>query len=226
MNADLTNDSYFAKLNRAYREMSAEERFNGDRDQWLIRLTSKVVGKDLTDFYEAHGIIANETTLAYVSKFPKETKKIQYINDEARRQRIAGTADMEEGTTLSASFADGITTGSYVDSKEVKINLSVDKSNDRILGYEIYRNGEPCGFIERDKANSQTVYTDTVENINNRVVEYKAVAYDYNLNPTNEVQLGTVKIRHEGGVDKKSLIISSNTISLHEESNDILHVRV
>ena len=221
VDADLTNDSYFAKLNRAYREMSAEERFNGDRDQWLIRLTSKVVGKDLTDFYEAHGIIANETTLAYVSKFPKETKKIQYINDEARRQRIAGTADMEEGTTLSASFADGITTGSYVDSKEVKINLSVDKSNDRILGYEIYRNGEPCGFIERDKANSQTVYTDTVENINNRVVEYKAVAYDYNLNPTNEVQLGTVKIRHEGGVDKKSLIISSNTISLHEESNDI-----
>ena len=221
VDADLTNDSYFAKLNRAYREMSAEERFNGDRDQWLIRLTSKVVGKDLTDFYEAHGIIANETTLAYVSKFPKETKKIQYINDEARRQRIAGTADMEKGTTLSASFADGITTGSYVDSKEVKINLSVDKSNDRILGYEIYRNGEPCGFIERDKANSQTVYTDTVENINNRVVEYKAVAYDYNLNPTNEVQLGTVKIRHEGGVDKKSLIISSNTISLHEESNDI-----
>ena len=221
VDADLTNDSYFAKLNRAYREMSEEERVNGDRDQWLIRLTSKVVGKDLTDFYEAHGIIANETTLAYVSKFPKETKKIQYINDEARRQRIAGTADMEEGTTLSASFADGITTGSYVDSKEVKINLSVDKSNDRILGYEIYRNGEPCGFIERDKANSQTVYTDTVENINNRVVEYKAVAYDYNLNPTNEVQLGTVKIRHEGGVDKKSLIISSNTISLHEESNDI-----
>ena len=71
IDADLTNDSYYAKLNRAYREMTAEERANGDRDQWLIRLSSKVVGKDLTDFYEAHGIIANATTLAYVSQFPK-----------------------------------------------------------------------------------------------------------------------------------------------------------
>ena len=102
--ADLSNDSFFAKLNRAYREMTAEEKANGDRDQWLIRMNSKVAGKDLTDFYEAHGIVANETTLQYVSQFPKETKKIQYINDEARRRRMAGTADMEEGTILSAKF--------------------------------------------------------------------------------------------------------------------------
>ena len=80
--------------------MSEEERVNGDRDQWLIRLSSKVVGKNLTAFYEAHGIIANDTTLAYVAQFPEETRKIQYINDEARRQRIAGTADMEAGTTF------------------------------------------------------------------------------------------------------------------------------
>src|SRR5699024_7612515 len=79
--SNLDDDSYFAKLNRAYREMTAEERANGDRDQWLIRMSSKVVGKDLTGFYEAHGIIANATTLEYVSQFPKETKKIQYIND-------------------------------------------------------------------------------------------------------------------------------------------------
>ena len=72
--------------------MTAEEKANGDRDQWLIRLSSKAVGKDLTDFYEAHGIIANATTLAYVSQFEKETRPIQYINDEARRRRLEGTA--------------------------------------------------------------------------------------------------------------------------------------
>ncbi len=59
VDGDLSNDSYFAKLNRAYREMTPEERANGDRDQWLIRMSSKVVGKNLTAFYEAHGIIAN-----------------------------------------------------------------------------------------------------------------------------------------------------------------------
>lgn len=88
--------------------------------------------------------MANETTLQYVSQFPKETKKIQYINDEARRRRMAGTADMEEGTILSAKFGNDsrgneIVNGSYVNDKNVSINLSVDKSNDNILGYEIYR---------------------------------------------------------------------------------------
>ena len=224
--ADLSNDSYYAKLNRAYREMTTEERANGDRDQWLIRMTSKVAGKDLTDFYEAHGIIANQTTLDYVSKFPKETKKIQYINDEARRRRMAGTANMEAGTTLSASFGtdskgNEIIAGSYVNDKKININLSVDKSNDNILGYEIYRNGEPCGFITRDESSDVTVYTDVVDNMNNRVVTYSAIAYDYNLNPTNEVELGTVKVRHEGGVDKSTTILTTNTISINEESNDI-----
>ena len=226
VDGDLSNDSYFAKLNRAYREMTAEERANGDRDQWLIRMSSKVVGKNLVDFYEAHGIIANATTLQYVAQFDKETRKIQYINDEARRRRRAGTADMEAGTKLSASFgADSkgntITDGSYVNDKKVSINLSVDKSNDNILGYEIYRNGQPAGFIEKDKVEAETVYTDVVDNINNRVVTYSAVAYDYNLNPTNTVDLGTIKIRHEGGISKKSTILTTNTVSIDEEHNDI-----
>ena len=224
--ADLSNDSYYAKLNRAYREMTPEERSNGDRDQWLIRMSSKAVGKDLTDFYEAHGIVANATTLQYVAQFPKETRKIQYINDEARRRRMAGTADMAQGTTLSAEFGTDskgnlITDGSYVNDKNVTINLSVDKSDDNILGYEIYRNGKPCGFILRDKDNKETIYTDVVDNINNRVVTYSAIAYDYNLNPTNTVELGTVKVRHDGGIAKSNTILTTNTISIDEAHNDI-----
>lgn len=223
---DISNDSYFARLNRAYREMTAEEKADGDRDQYLIRMTSKVTGRNLSNFYIAHGIIPNATTMQYVSKFEEETRPIQYINDEARRMRIAGIADMLEGTVLNASFANDsnnnqIKDGSYVNSKEVKINLSVNKSKENILGYEIYRNGLPCGFIERDKENDVTVYTDMVENLNNRVVEYKAVAYDYNLNATEAVELGTVKVRHDGGIAKNSIEITSNTISVNEESNDI-----
>lgn len=223
---DTSNDSYFAKLNRAYREMTSEELKNGDRDQYLIRMTSKVAKKNLSRFYAAHGIMPNAETLAYLSKFEEEKRPIQYINDEARRMRIANKADMQEGTVLSASFGNGpdgkkIEKGDYVDSKEIKINLSVNKSEENILGYEIYRNGLPCGFIERDKLNSETVYTDTLDSMNNRVVEYKAVAYDYNLNATNEVELGAVKIRHDGGVAKNSIEITSSTVSVNEGSNDI-----
>lgn len=221
-----SNDSYFAKLNRAYRNMSAEEKADGDRDQYLIRMTSKVAGRNLSSFYMAHGIIPNATTRAYVSQFKEETRPIQYINDEARRMRMSKKADMESDTSLIASFGkdsngNKVTDGSYVNSKEVKIELSVDKSEENILGYEIYRNGIPCGFITRDKDKSVTVYTDTLDSLNNRVIEYKAIAYDYSLNSTNEVELGTVKVRHDGGVVKRSIEISSNTISVHEENNDI-----
>ncbi|HCW53641.1 MAG TPA: hypothetical protein DG753_07890 [Clostridium sp.] len=224
--SNISDDSYFAKLNRAYREMSQEEKANGDRDQYLIRMTSKVVEKDLSDFYIAHGIIPNEKTIEYVSQFEKETRPVQYINDEARRMRLAGKADMEEGTTLSASYGadekgNEVKAGSYVNSKEVKINLSVNKSKDKILGYEIYRNGLPCGFITRDESNSETVFIDTIDSLNNRVVNYKAVAYDYNLKATNEVELGSIKVRHDGGVAKSSSEITSNTVSVNEESNDI-----
>ncbi|MDO5518074.1 MAG: M60 family metallopeptidase, partial [Clostridium sp.] len=223
---NISDDSYFAKLNRAYREMTDEEKANGDRDQYLIRMNSKVAGKDLSSFYMAHGIMPNEQTLKYVSQFEEETRPIQYINDEARRLRMAGKADMEQGTVLSASYAadsngNKIAEGSYVNSKEVKINLSVDKSNEKILGYEIYRNGRPCGFITRNKNSNETVFTDALESMNNRVVNYKAVAYDYNLNATNEVELGNIKVRHDGGIAKNRIHITSNTISVHEESNDI-----
>lgn len=224
--ADLSNDSYFAKLNRAYREMTAEERADGDRDQWLIRMTSKVVGKNLTSFYEAHGIIANATTLEYVSQFEEETRPIQYINDEARRQRLAGTADMAEETKLNASFANDsegniISNGSYVNEKSITIDLSVSESNENILGYEIYRNGEPCGFVERDKTDDVTSYVDVVDSMNNRVATYSAVAYDYNLNATEKIEIGTIKIRHDGGIAKSSTILTTNTVSIHEENNDI-----
>ena len=218
--ADLENDSYFAKLNRAYREMTAEEKANGDRDQWLIRLSSKVVGKNLASFYGAHGIIANETTLAYVSQFEEEIRPIQYINDEARRRRLAGTATMPEETKLVATFADGIKDHSYVNSKVVPFELSVTIGNEYILGYEIIRNGEPAGFVLRDEKNDVTHYEDVISNGNNRTYTYEVIAYDYNLNPTNKVSLGTIKVRHDGGIASQSLNITSSTVDVIDENND------
>lgn len=220
-----SNDSYFAKLNRAYRTLTEEEKKNADRNQLLIRVSSKVVGKDLSDFYLAHGIVPNADTLNYVKQFEKETRPIQYINDEARRQRIAGTANMSSDTELVASFGkdkDGkqILNKSYVNQSEVPINLSVTKDSDRILGYEIIRNGKSVGFVQANKDGSMTKYNDVVDNVNNRVFTYEAVAYDYNLNATEKVSLGTIKVRHDGSVDKTKLDVSSNTIDKNNSNYD------
>ncbi|WP_195939948.1 M60 family metallopeptidase [Romboutsia sp. 1001713B170131_170501_G6] len=221
---DSSNDSYFAKLNRAYREMTDNEKANADRDQLLIRMTSKVANKDLSKFYLAYGIVPNETTLQYVSKFDKETRPIQYINDEARRQRLAKNADMSSDTKLVASFEKDnkgkqIEDKSYVNQDTVPIKLSVNKDSDKILGYEIYRNGKPCGFVERNK-NGETIFNDVVDNSNNRVFTYEAIAYDYNLKATEKANLGTVKVRHDGSVNKEKLNITSNTIDINDSNYD------
>lgn len=219
------DDSYFAKLNRAYRDMTDNEKANGDKDQWLIRMSSKVAGKNLSKFYMSYGIVPNATTLQYVSQFEEETRPIQYINDEARRQRLAGTADMSQDTKVVASFGKDdkgkqISDKSYVNQTTVPLNLSVDKDSDKILGYEIYRNGKPAGFVERNANARVTTYNDVVDNTNNRVFTYEVVAYDYNLKPTEKVNLGTVKVRHDGSVNKANLDITSNTIDVNDSNYD------
>ena len=211
------NDSYFAKVNRAYRNLTEEEK-KADRDQKLIMVSSRVVEKDLTDFFIAHGITPTAETYAYIAKnnWPKETRKIQYINDEARRQRLAGISAMATDTKVVASFGvdnegNQIKDGSYVNQKEVPLNLSVNKDSEKILGYEILRNGKPWGFVEA-KSNKAIKYDDVIDNVNNRTFEYSIVAYDYLLNKTEEVKLGTIKVRHDGSMSKNSINLTSNTV--------------
>lgn len=211
------NDSYFAKVNRAYRNLTEEEK-KADRDQKLIMVSSRVAQKDLTDFFIAHGITPTTETYAYIAKnkWEKETRKIQHINDEARRQRLAGISAMSTDTKVVASFgvdSEGkeIKDGSYVNQKEVPLNLSVTKDSEKILGYEILRNGQPWGFVDA-KGNNTIKYNDVIDTSNNRTFEYSIVAYDYLLNKTEEVNLGTIKVRHDGSISKESLNLSTNTI--------------
>lgn len=211
------NDSYFAKVNRAYRNLTEEEK-KGDRDQKLIMVSSRVAQKDLTDFFIAHGITPSLETYAYIAKnnWEKESRNIQYINDEARRQRLAGISAISSDTKVVASFGvdnEGkqIKDGSYVNQKEVPLSLSVNKENEKILGYEILRNGQPWGFVEAK--NQKTIkYNDVIDAVNNRTFEYSIVAYDYLLNKTEPVKLGTVKVRHDGSISKQSLNLTTNTI--------------
>ena len=216
------NDSYFAKLNRGYRNKLEGEQ-SSDRDQTLIRIASRIVEKDLTDFFIAHGIIPDAETYSYIAKngWPKEERNIQYINDEARRQRLANTATMAEDTKVVANFGvdkegNQIKDRSYVNQNEVPITLSVDKDSDKILGYEILRNGVPCAFVEAN--GQQTIeYKDVIDILNNRTFEYSVVAYDYALNQTVKVDLGTIKVRHDGSISQKSLKLSTNTIDKNSD---------
>lgn len=237
------NDSYFAKMNRAYRNTANE---TSDKNQLLIRRASDAAGKDLRAFFASWGIIADESTSIYLQqKFPnaedKETRKIQYLNDESFRKRLEGVTDMSEDTAVEASFV-GTTPGSTVKSDSVKISMNVtgDKENkEKILGYEIIRSdgnyfdGEsnhvayrPVGFVNASADGSAT-FTDSISPLNNRTATYKVVAYDYNLNATEEYEIGSIKFSHDGNIDSSKFVLKSNLTSdeTNENSNRLDNIK-
>ena len=124
--------------------------------------------------------------------YPVETRDIQYINDEARRKKLdaiskndMSSITMADDVAVSASFGtddkgNQVTEKTYLNQKSVPLNISVDKDNDKILGYEIIRKEAaatgfkevPVGFVERNESNI-TEYKDVIDSVNNRTFTYK-----------------------------------------------------
>lgn len=190
-----------AKMYQAYRHNTIT---GLSKDDALIRMASLGAGKDLSDYFAHWGLMASDETKQWLKdqNLPEETKPIYYLNETARRKRIEGTADMEEGTTLSVSLTHKSENGN--DDKRATLQMEVNKSQDRILGYEIYRNGKVIAFT------NDATFTDTIMTSNNRVYTYEVIAYDYNLRPTNKVTLDPVKISHDGSLDKSNWTYTSN----------------
>ena len=115
---------------------------------------------------------------------------------------------MSKDTTVEASL-------SYDDStksKSVELTLGTNKDSDKILGYEIYRNGKVIGFT------TDSNFTDYVS-ANNRVFTYEVVAYDYHLNKTEKLTLDPIKVSHDGSLTKNLWEVETNTSS-SEDVND------
>ena len=315
---DLTNDSYYAKMNRLYRSLTDAEKAL-DKDQLLIRKASEAAGKDLRGFFKSWGLIADDNTKIYLQnllekeEIKEETKKIQYLNDEAYRKRLTNDAsalDMSKNLKVKASFEDvekgnKVDDASIVNNNSIKINIDLPDEfkgdKDKILGYEIIRsdgntltevkdestdtkpdvdnsegdnsngntddntstvrttnneesgesnnNGNdgsteetipndsdknettsdkkykteilyrPVGFVNAEE-DGHAIFIDDISPINNRVMTYKIVAYDYNLNATKEIPIGSVKFSHDGSIDISNFDIKSNLTSLSKEESE------
>lgn len=238
---DPNNDSFYAKLykyNRLKPAATNEDGYDAVEQTFIMR-ASDAAQKDLRGFFEKWGIIASPNTNTYLNSmnYEEETRAIYYLNDEARRRKLdnSNTETMAKDTTVTASFGldqDGnkITNKSYLNQKEVPFILSVNKDSDKILGYEIIRKEvtstgiieRPVGFVERDRkgVDGTTTYVDSIDTLNNRVVEYKAVAYDYDLNKTEETVIGEVKIAHNGSIGESKWTLRTNTVNDEDERDE------
>ena len=238
---DPNNDSFYAKLYKFNRIKIAAPKEDGYNqvEQTFIMRASDAAGKDLREFFEKWGIVSSPNTNKYLDemKYPKETRAIYYLNDEARRRRLdtSNSETMAKDTEVIANFGtdnngNKITNKTYLNQKEIPLNLSVTKDSDKILGYEIIRKEStstgikevPVGFVEIDRSteNGITSYVDTIDAINNRVLGYKVIAYDYDLNKTEEVIVGEIKVTHNGSIGEASWILSTNTTNDEDERDE------
>ena len=198
---DDTN-SIFARINHLARTTTLK----ASRDDLLVMLASEAASKDLTDFFIHWGYTPSEEAIAYASKFEKETRKIWYLNDVARRYRMNQGNSMSSDTVLSVQLQEDS------QNKRYTLQMSVSKDSDCILGYEIKRNGVVIGFTQN------SVFTDVIGSMNNQVLVYEVTAYDRYLNATETVMLDEVKVMHDGSIVKDNFTISSN----YKQSGEII----
>ena len=71
----LTEQNFYGELSKRYRRATNEEIALG-KEQLMIRLTSEVAGKDLSDFFKSWGIIPTEETKLYLEYSLLENMKI------------------------------------------------------------------------------------------------------------------------------------------------------
>lgn len=246
LNSDnnLENDTFFAKLYRVTRTngvATSESGYDSTAQTFIMR-ASDAVEMDLREFFEKWGLVASPKTNEYLDakNYPKEDKAIYYLNDEARRIRLAAGNDvnsitMASDTKVTASFGSDengntLSDRSYLNQKEVPLTLSVTKDSDKILGYEIIRKEATStgtkevvvGFVERDKdgENGLTNYIDVIDAVNNRTFEYKVRAYDYNLNVTEETTIGSIKVNHDGSISETNWVFDTNTRSDNDVADE------
>lgn len=208
----------FARIDAYARNKSLAKEFadgkdftlnDANTDNKLMRLAVAATKKNLLDFFISWGMVPDATTIEYASQFKKETRKIQYITDEARDYRIINSNQAADIAITTSGAAIQSTLTNQENSKQVTISLGVTGMKENsLLGYEIIRNGETIAFVDGSKAE----YVDTV-NFNNKVANYSIIAYDKFLNKTEEFKLAPIKIKHDGSINKDKWSVTTNMTS-------------
>lgn len=182
-------------------------------DQGFMQAVCAAAERDVLDFFRAWGIIPDQATEAYAAQYPKETRKIQYLDDNSRLYRLEKKPGMSSGTVVTAAIETKVL-NSQINSNKVTISLSNNNTNENaMLGYEISRNGKVVAFVPA----TETSYTDVVTTENNRSFVYTVIGIDRLLGETETVALDEIKVSHDGAIDKTGWTVTTNMTSADDE---------
>lgn len=185
--------SFYHNLFKVY-DSGEVSGFSGD-DKFAVA-ASQVAQRDLTEFFTKWGMSLSQEALAEMKQYPEEERKIQYITDETRRQRLAGNRGLSP-LQLSAT-ATLVENNQEVNNKTVEITIQEDGTFRKadLLGYEIFRDGKQIAFI------TGTTYEDYIGSANNMVFDYEVRAVDILGNVVSDkVDAGSIRIEHDNVIE-------------------------
>lgn len=176
---ELAHPGYWNELNSLYRERKLSLP-NGDnsKQQYLVELSSEVLGQDLSSFFARHGFTVNSETKAKVAVYPAP-KKLWYLNNTV--VNYTGTGFVDQAATIKTDISMNASAATNT------LTFNMDKVyKEDLLGYEVYRDDQLVGFTSTDKFVDQNVD----HSVN---YTYKVVAYDKTLNTLTPVEFKAFK---------------------------------
>lgn len=191
---------------------------NPSGDQLFMQAACAAANKDILDYFRAWGYSPNADTVKYAALFTKETRKIQYINDDARLWKLQAKGRSSSNTQVVASITNAVNKR-ITSSNRVTISLAnTNTVEGAMLGYEIKRNGKVVGFVQVPSNNGSTTFTDVLTTENNKAFEYEVTAFDKYLNATQTLKLDEVKVCHDGAISKANWTATSTTATSKQDS--------
>ena len=184
--------------NRFFKAWKAGTYFGGESNYQdrLARTASAVADRDLTDFFTRWGMTLSDSTKAELAKIPeKETRAIWYLNDQSRRDRLAGVSQGQGTVSLTAALEG---------EKTVKLTITPSFTQGKVQGYEILRNNVPIAFT------AETSYTDVVGSANHRTFAYSVRAYDTLGNRVAEALAPELRIAYDKTIPADDYTVARN----------------
>lgn len=166
-------------------------------DERVALIASQVADRNLTEFFTRWGMTLSDSVKDMLDDYPAENRAIWYLNDASRTYRL-GSGSAASGTaSVSASV------------NESKVTLTISHTDgDKILGYEIRRNGKAIAFT------TQTTYVDDLGAANNLAYTYSVVPVDKLGNQGSEAQSNEIRVAY----DKT---ISPELYTLHRDGTTV-----
>ena len=196
---------------------------NGGTDQQLMRLACAAAQKDVLEFFRRWGKEPDINTVAYASQFEKETRAIMYANDDSRVYALNGEGSkLDTNGSTKAIESISVKIGSEPNKVNIKINANDTVPENDVLLYEVIRCTISGGKVEEVPVGytKGTEFTDTISTMNNRTVFYRIRMVDQYLNYSEVFETDTVKIEHDGSIDKTNWSISTTGLQAEAVVDD------